>query len=714
MKNTIFNIKKTGIIVLLLAFCLITGCTADKEDKDNKETNAPSEVQTNAPEATQAPNPNVMEITGYEYYEDAVASDEEVRLVAKYIRDSMIGENYINYLSIMGVDDGVMALECQLSNVSPYNTSEDTKLEFVHKIVSVDINQKKIIKEIILEDDSYYIDDKSNCFILNRSTPGGYNGVIYDYRFNMKGEVSFPKETLTYYNDDGTKCYYIDLKKVHVYNVADGSTKTIKPDMECSVEGIGGVLTTDTGEEYIIINALCEDFNNYSLVVNCENGHVEYVDNSQEIFWGIENNVYIGSQIEGMAMNHWITTVDENKILDYYMEDANEFTYYSMLDNKDMLFIECNDKVLTLELREFSTGKLLGTTNIEVPCSDNPEIEIEGEVGSGVGVGDAPKYIDEDTLLLPVNNIDGEIMFYMWDYKKSDSLGERVTVKEYKKGTYPSVEIEKKEVQLYTPGELSEELLPLKEKTDALEEKHGVEIFIGEECGNCIGGYSVSPYTEYEHLEEVIEEMERQMAKYPDGFFEQLKFDYIESIEFHLGGLLYGVADDVLSQAGGFKVTEGSKVVIVVDCNDPIAMISTLHHELAHLIDDKIARTLSSDEYKLDFNTEWEKLNPCEGIYTNTYDEYGFEEYYKYVYDNVLYNSKDFSQAYFVDYYSMTFPTEDRARLFESVMGTYSEYSDTDFNKAIHLKEKINFYADCMRKSFDTTGWENVEWEKYK
>ena len=49
MKDIMFNIKKTGIIVLLLAFCLITGCTADKEDKDNKETKAPSEVQTNPP-----------------------------------------------------------------------------------------------------------------------------------------------------------------------------------------------------------------------------------------------------------------------------------------------------------------------------------------------------------------------------------------------------------------------------------------------------------------------------------------------------------------------------------------------------------------------------------------------------------------------------------------------------------------------------------------
>jgi len=29
------------------------------------------------------------------------------------------------------------------------------------------------------------------------------------------------------------------------------------------------------------------------------------------------------------------------------------------------------------------------------------------------------------------------------------------------------------------------------------------------------------------------------------------------------------------------------------------------------------------------------------------------------------------------------------------------------------IKDKLNFYAECIRETFDTTGWENVEWERY-
>jgi hypothetical protein len=59
----------------------------------------------------------------------------------------------------------------------------------------------------------------------------------------------------------------------------------------------------------------------------------------------------------------------------------------------------------------------------------------------------------------------------------------------------------------------------------------------------------------------------------------------------------------------------------------------------------------------------------------------------------------------------LSYPTEDRARIFESVM---CDYYDIDFNKAPRIKAKLNYYADAIREAFDTTGWEEMPWEVYQ
>ena len=71
----------------------------------------------------------------------------------------------------------------------------------------------------------------------------------------------------------------------------------------------------------------------------------------------------------------------------------------------------------------------------------------------------------------------------------------------------------------------------------------------------------------------------------------------------------------------------------------------------------------------------------------------------------------DLSNTYFVDTYGAINEDEDRARLFESVMSD-ANY-DIDFDAAPHLKEKLNFYVECIRAVFDTTGWKDVPWEVY-
>lgn len=66
--------------------------------------------------------------------------------------------------------------------------------------------------------------------------------------------------------------------------------------------------------------------------------------------------------------------------------------------------------------------------------------------------------------------------------------------------------------------------------------------------------------------------------------------------------------------------------------------------------------------------------------------------------------------VYFVDGYSRTFASEDRARIMEFFMTR-----DDDAQELIKLpaiKKKLQHMSSAVRSVFDTSGWENVRWER--
>lgn len=51
------------------------------------------------------------------------------------------------------------------------------------------------------------------------------------------------------------------------------------------------------------------------------------------------------------------------------------------------------------------------------------------------------------------------------------------------------------------------------------------------------------------------------------------------------------------------------------------------------------------------------------------------------------------------------------AIIFESVMS--DRLINIDFSKSPVLRSKLNYFCECMRKSFDSTDWDDVPWEVY-
>lgn len=66
--------------------------------------------------------------------------------------------------------------------------------------------------------------------------------------------------------------------------------------------------------------------------------------------------------------------------------------------------------------------------------------------------------------------------------------------------------------------------------------------------------------------------------------------------------------------------------------------------------------------------------------------------------------------VYFVDGYSRTFASEDRARIMEFFMTRDDDAQELIKSPAI--KKKLQHMSSAVRSVFDTSGWESVRWER--
>ena len=357
-----------------------------------------------------------------------------------------------------------------------------------------------------------------------------------------------------------------------------------------------------------------------------------------------------------------------------------------------------NPQILTLGLYDLSDASLVAVTRTNVfgyfGCSYFPYLH------------------DEDTIYLTISS-ESDQFFYSWDFlndaPSADDLrfvysckipGDPYTDVYPIEGGHSFEDIQK--------GPVIESLKDLDKIATQLEDKYDVEIFMSDEVIGYCSTYFCEAENDHLTTENALKLLEAGLAKYPDGFFSQLKSEatgYTKGVYFYLAGTLRGMGENTLTTAGGFKYCDGDCIKIYMDIND-MSDDSTIHHELSHAIDSQL------EALGLGINdNDWNKLNPStdyhEAPYTYSYDIWGYEDYKPYI----VYWDEDKSKTYFIDDYSMTYPTEDRARLMENVM---RENAWLDYSEYPNLRKKLNYFAKRIRQGFDTTGWpEKTFWEKY-
>ncbi len=171
------------------------------------------------------------------------------------------------------------------------------------------------------------------------------------------------------------------------------------------------------------------------------------------------------------------------------------------------------------------------------------------------------------------------------------------------------------------------------------------------------------------------------LNKFPNHFFDIFKDTPKTKLNLYLTGTL--TPKDYTTQVASpaaYSLVKNGDYMIVIDITKQ-NLSDLLSHELMHNLEFKIAK---------DAFLEYQHYNPEDFNYTLSYTKTPDSNY--------TLKEKDNNTVYFIDTYSKTYPEEDRARLFETIMNPNINLKNYPhlYQKALYLKEKLIEYYPSL------------------
>lgn len=240
---------------------------------------------------------------------------------------------------------------------------------------------------------------------------------------------------------------------------------------------------------------------------------------------------------------------------------------------------------------------------------------------------------------------------------------------------------------------LTKDLAQCQAFAEELSETHGIEILIGEAAVQVQPwDYDLEAETQPALLMRELELLEARLEQYPEGMLADTASNFT-SLKLCLVRSVTGSAESgSLDAATGVQFLDGTDAYVAITVGKYAQQ--ALYHELFHVMETHIFN------YSIAFD-QWEKLNPS-----------GFDYAYGYAAnesrDSGIYLQPEYRS--FVDAYSMSFPKEDRARIFEYAMLD----GNRELFEAPGLQVKLKAICDGIREAY---GLEKSEetflWEQY-
>lgn len=245
----------------------------------------------------------------------------------------------------------------------------------------------------------------------------------------------------------------------------------------------------------------------------------------------------------------------------------------------------------------------------------------------------------------------------------------------------------------------------LSKRVKAIEDTYGITLHVGS-AGNDFEIWGYVGQVELDPIE-ILRAMnltDSILSRFPAGMLRETYEGLCEGLNLYLCADLYGYASDGLSKAGGVTQTGGPYINMAIDIYNGLE--TTLPHELSHALDLRIQAV--SDTSGRNWMQIWENMHSFGNAYAFSYENYYNLDAYTY------YGESSQSRIWFVDSYSRTFPTEDRARILENLFNPVDD-ALPEVLQAPHLLEKARFYSYILRQCFPScaASAEPLYWETH-
>ena len=226
----------------------------------------------------------------------------------------------------------------------------------------------------------------------------------------------------------------------------------------------------------------------------------------------------------------------------------------------------------------------------------------------------------------------------------------------------------------------------INEQRNNIKETYQVNVKIKEEANIEFPDFSAKTLLNEEVISDSLYKIEDILSKYNEKFFESFYNNGFSGLNIYLTGeLTPNDYETQVSNPAAYSLNYNGEYKIVIDIEQP-NIEELLCHELLHNME-----FLLNNQNIYPFK-EWKNYNPSGFLYNNSYTK-------KQSYDYTL-NEEDKNDVYFIDSYSYTYETEDRARVFEricsceknSIINNYPNL----YKKGLYLKEEIIKYFPSL------------------
>ena len=251
------------------------------------------------------------------------------------------------------------------------------------------------------------------------------------------------------------------------------------------------------------------------------------------------------------------------------------------------------------------------------------------------------------------------------------------------KNNFYVINLEELNVPSINIEEYNDEMLSNINKTiNNIKSDYEININIKEDAVIEFPDFSAEVLLNNELILESLEKIETILAKYDKSFFESFYNNGFDGLNIYLTGSL--TPSDYETQAANpaaYSLIFKGEYMIVIDLNQS-NIEELLCHELLHNLEFNL-----NNQGIYPFKN-WKSYNPDDFYYDNSYTSNSNFNY------TLLEENKD--NVYFIDYYSHTYETEDRARVFENICACNEDSKINDYPnlyaKGLYLKEEVTKY----------------------